>query len=67
MLKMLKIGCFKKITVSQVCLKVFPCIFLLNSGESQVNVTSFTYPQWFDVSFIISKISIAVKCSKCLK
>ena len=32
-----------KITVSQVCLKVFPCNFLHNSGESQVTVTSFTH------------------------
>ena len=32
-----------KITVSQVCLKVFPCNFLLNSGESHVTVTSFTH------------------------
>ena len=32
-----------KITVSQVCLKLFPCDFLLNSGESQVVVTSFTH------------------------
>ena len=43
MLKMLKIGCLSKITVSQVCLKVSSCNFLLNSGESQVNVTSFTH------------------------
>ena len=45
MLKMLKIGfaVLSKITVSQVCLKVFPCNFLLNSGESQVTVTSFTH------------------------
>ena len=32
-----------KITVSQVCFKVFPCNFLLNSGESQGTVTSFTH------------------------
>ena len=32
-----------KITVSQVCLKVFPCSFLLNSGESHVVVTSLTH------------------------
>ena len=43
MLKMLKIGCLTKITVSQVCLKVFQYNFLLNSGESQVTVTSFTH------------------------
>ena len=40
---MLKIGCFKKITVSQVCLKVFSYNFLLNRGESQVTVSSFTH------------------------
>ena len=26
-----------------------------------------TYSQWFAVNFIISKISISGKCSKCLK
>ena len=40
---MLKIGCLSKIIVSQVCLKVFSYNFLLNSGESQVTVTSFTH------------------------
>ena len=45
-----------------------PMQFFLNSGESQVTVTSVTqYSQWFAVNFIISKISIAAKCSKCLK
>ena len=44
MLKLLKVGCFKsKIYVSQVCLKVIPLNFLLNSGERQVIVTSFTH------------------------
>ena len=32
-----------KIIVSQVCLKVFPCDFLLNSGEGQITVASFTH------------------------
>ena len=32
-----------KITVFQVCLKVFICNSLLNSGESQVTVASFTH------------------------
>ena len=32
-----------KITVSQVCVKVFPCNILINSDESQVTVTSFTH------------------------
>ena len=39
----LKKAVLTKITVSQVCLKVFQCNFLLNSGESQVTVTSFTH------------------------
>ena len=43
MLKILKLGCFNKITVSQVCLKVFQYNFLLNSGESQITVTSLTH------------------------
>ena len=41
--KCLKWVDLSKITVSQVCLKVFPCNFLLNSGESHVVVTSFTH------------------------
>ena len=40
--KCLKYAVLSKISVSQVCLKVFPCNFLLNSGESNVVVTSFT-------------------------
>ena len=40
---MLKINCLNKITVSQVCLKLFRCNFLLNSGESHVALTSFTH------------------------
>ena len=43
LLKMLKISVLSKISVSQVCLKVFPCNFLPNSGESHVVVTSFTH------------------------
>ena len=39
---MLKNAVLSKISVSQVCLKVLPCNFLLNSGESHVVVTSFT-------------------------
>ena len=41
--KCLKEAVLSKITVFQVCLKVFPSNFLLNSGESQVIVTSFTH------------------------
>ena len=40
---MLKMLILSKITVSQVCLKVFPCNFLLNSCESKVTVISFTH------------------------
>ena len=43
MLKMLKIGCFKQNYCISVCLKVFQCNFLLNSGKSQVTVTNFTH------------------------
>ena len=43
MLKMLKLAVLSKITVSQACLKVFPCNFLLYSGESQVIVITFTH------------------------
>ena len=43
MLRMLKIGCLSKITVSQVCLKVFSGNFLHNSGEIHVVVVSFTH------------------------
>ena len=34
-----------KITISQVCLKVIQCNFLLNRGESQVIVTSVIHIQ----------------------
>ena len=45
MLKMLKIDCFKQnyCISGMKLLKEFPCNFLLNSGESQVTVTSFTH------------------------
>ena len=39
----LKYAVLSKITVPQVCLKLFPCNFLLNSGERHVVVTSFTH------------------------
>ena len=42
-LRMLKIGCLSKITISQVCFKVFSGNFLLNSGERHVVVVSFTH------------------------
>ena len=40
---MLKISCFKQNRVSQVWLKVVPCNFLLNTGESHVVLTSLTH------------------------
>ena len=64
---MLKIGCFKQNYCISVYLNVFSRNFLLNSGENQVTVTIHTYSQWVAVNFIISKISIPGKCSKCLK
>ena len=39
MLKMLKLAVLSKISVSQVYLKIFPCKFLNNRGESHVVVT----------------------------
>ena len=39
---MLFLAVLSKITVCQICLKLFPCNFLRNSGESHVVVTSFT-------------------------
>ena len=57
-----------KFTVSQVCLKVFQCNFLLNSGlKSGYCIQFHTYSQWLATNFIISKISIAGKCIKMLK
>ena len=41
--KCLKWAVLSKITVSQVCLKLFPCNFLLNSGKSHVLVSSYTH------------------------
>ena len=43
MLKMLKIGCFKQNYCSSGMPQGIPMQFLLNSGESQITVTSFTY------------------------
>ena len=43
MLKMLKIGCFKQNHCILGMPKGIPMQFLLNSGESQVIVTSFTH------------------------
>ena len=46
MIKMLKIGCFILFYAKLLYLrndKLFPCNFLLNSGENHVIVTSFTH------------------------
>ena len=43
MLKMLKIGCFKQNYCISGMPQGIPMQFLLNSGESQVTVTSFTH------------------------
>ena len=43
MLTMLTTSCFKQLTESQVCLKVFSCNFLVYSGETHVVVTRFTH------------------------
>ena len=43
MLKMLKIGCFKQNYCISGMPQGIPIHFLLNSGESQVTVTSFTH------------------------
>ena len=67
-LKMLKISFLSKISVSQVCLKVFPCNFLLNTGESHVVATSFTHiHSGLQQNLFFVNFSMAGKCSKCLK
>ena len=58
--KCLKWADLSKITVSQVCLKVFPCNFLLNSAESHVVVYQFyTYSQWFAAKFVVLNFYLA--------
>ena len=56
---MLKIGCFKlflsKITVSQVCLKLFPMQFFAKQlGKSCCCDQFHTYAQWFAAKFNFS-------------
>ena len=68
MLKMLKIGWFKQ----NYCIWSMPrCIpmqfFAQQRWKSCCCDQFYTYSQWFAENFIFSKISIAGKCSKCLK
>ena len=68
MLKMLKIGCFKQ----NYCILVMPQGIQMQFFHQQWRKSGYfeqfhTYSQWFAVNFIISKISIAAKYSKCLK
>ena len=67
LLKMLKISVLSKITVSQVCLKLFPFNFLLNSGESHVVVTSFTHIHSGLQKNLIFQIFSSLKVIKMLK
>ena len=60
--------CFKQNYCISVCLKLFPCNFLLNSGESHVVVTSFTHNHsGLQQNLIFFKIFSSWKVSKCLK
>ena len=45
-----------------------PMQFFAQQWRKSGNCDQFhTYSQWFAVNFVISKISIPGKCSKCLK
>ena len=68
MLKMLKIGCFKQ----NYCISGKPQgipmqVFARQWWKSCCCAKFYTYSQWFAANFIFSNISIAGKCSKCLK
>ena len=68
MLKMLKIGWFKQ----NYCISGMPRgipmqFFAQQQWKSCCCDQFYTYSQWFAENFIFSKISIAWKCSKCLK
>ena len=68
MLKMLKIGCFKQNYCISGMPQGIPRQFLAQQWWKSSNCDQFrTYSQWFAVNFIISKISLTGKCSKCLK
>ena len=68
MLKMLKIGCFNQNycisgTPQGTPMQFFPQQWWKSGYCNQFH----TYSQWFAANFILSKISIAGKSSKCLK
>ena len=68
MLKMLKIGCFKQNYCISGMPKGIPMqIFAQQWWKSGYCDQFHTYSQWFAVNFMIIKILIAGKCSKCLK
>ena len=65
---MLKIGCLKQ----NYCISDMPQGIPMQFVAQQWRKSSYCdqfhiYSQWFAVNFIISKISIAAKCSNCLK
>ena len=65
---MLKIGCLKQNYSISGMPKGIPMQFFAQQWRKSGYCDKFhTYSQWFAVNFIISKISIAGKCSKCLK
>ena len=68
MLKMLKIGCFKQNYCILVMPQGIPMQFFVQQRCKSGYCDQFhTYSQWFAANYIISKISIAAKCSKYLK
>ena len=67
-LKMLKIGCFKQNYCISIMPQRIPMQFFAQHWWKSGYCNQFhTYSQWFAANFIFSKISIAGKCSKCLK
>ena len=67
-LKMLKIGCFKQNYFISGIPQGIPMQFFAQQWWKSGYCDQFhTYTQWFAANFIISKISIAGKCIKCLK
>ena len=68
MLKMLKIGCFMQNYCISGMPQGIPMQFFAPQWWKSGYCDQFhTYSQWFAVNLIISIISIAGKCSKCLK
>ena len=65
---MLKIGCFKQNYYILVIPHGIPMQFFAQQWRKSGYCDKFhKYSQWFAANFIISKISIAGKCSKRLK